>query len=200
LTLSEFKKLESPDTPQSPHVGATLRQRRRLLDLTLGQVATRAGCSESMLCKIETGKVNPSITLLRRLAQALQVNIAALFDDPTTPDIVQRAGKRPRLNEGTLRQGDGVVLERLVPDAPGVTLQADIHEIAAGCASDGLISHQGEEMGYVLEGTVELVVDDRRWRLEKGDSFHFRSERPHGYRNIGTTTARILWVNTPPTF
>lgn len=73
------------------HVGVTLRSRRRLLDLTLDQVATRAGCSESMLCKIKTGKVNPSITLLRRLAQALQVNIAALFEDDAPPDIVQRA-------------------------------------------------------------------------------------------------------------
>jgi quercetin dioxygenase-like cupin family protein len=47
---------------------------------------------------------------------------------------------------------------------------------------------------------VELVVDDQRWQLGPGDSFHFRSERPHGYRNIGSTLARILWINTPPTF
>lgn len=200
MTLSEFKILDLPDSRPTEHVGHTLRARRRLLDLTLDQVATRAGCSESMLCKIETGKVNPSITLLRRLAQALSVNIAALFDDQTMPEIVQRAGRRPRLNDGNLRHGDGVVLERVIPHAPGVTLQADIHEIAPGGASDGLISHQGEEMGYVLDGLVELVVDDQRWQLGPGDSFHFRSERPHGYRNIGGTLARILWVNTPPTF
>jgi transcriptional regulator with XRE-family HTH domain len=200
VTLSEFKKVESVALAPVPHVGVTLRTRRRLLDLTLDQVATRAGCSESMLCKIETGKVNPSITLLRRLAQALSVNIAALFDDASPPDIVLRAGQRPRLNDGNLRHGDGVVLERLISHAPGITLQADIHEIAPGGASDGLISHQGEEMGYVLDGLVELLVDDQRWHLGPGDSFHFRSERPHGYRNIGSTLARILWINTPPTF
>lgn len=200
MTLSEFKNLESPPDQAAAHVGATLRARRRLLNLTLDQVATRAGCSESMLCKIETGKVNPSITLLRRLAQALSVNIAALFDDTSTPDLVLRAGKRPRLNEGTLRHGDGVVLERLIHHAVGVTLQADIHEIAPGGASDGLITHQGEEMGFVLDGEVELLVDDQCWRLEPGDSFYFRSERPHGYRNVGATVARILWVNTPATF
>ncbi len=200
MTLPEFKKLESADSTRAAHVGVTLRLRRRGLDLTLDQVASRAGCSESMLCKIETGKVNPSITLLRRLAQALQVNIAALFDDAFMPGIVQRAGQRPRLNDGNLRHGDGVMLERLVPHAQGITLQADIHEIAPGGASDGLITHQGEEMGYVLDGIVELIVDSQRWRLEPGDSFHFRSERPHGYRNLGDRTARILWVNTPPTF
>lgn len=200
MTLPEFKKLDSTKVDQSSHVGVTLRARRRTLDLTLDQVATRAECSESMLCKIETGKVNPSITLLRRLAQALQVNISALFEDTSGTEIVQRAGGRPRLNDGNLRNSDGVVLERLIPHAPAISLQADIHEIAPGGASDGQISHQGEEMGYVLDGVVELIVDNQRWRLEPGDSFHFRSDRPHGYRNIGSTLARILWVNTPPTF
>jgi len=167
------------------------------MNLTLDQVAARAGCSESMLCKIETGKVNPSITLLRRLAQALSINISALFDEP---DVVQREGQRPRLNGGNLRHGDGVVLERVIPHAPGVALQADIHEIAPDGASDGLASHQGEAIGYVLDGLIELVVEDQRWQLGPDDSFHFRSERPHGYRNIGGTIARILWVNTPTTF
>jgi transcriptional regulator with XRE-family HTH domain len=200
VSFSQFKKLE-PESPEpATHVGVSLRARRRQMELTLDQVATRAGCSESMLCKIETGKVNPSITLLRRLAEALSINIAALFEDSAPPDIVQRAGQRPRLNDNVLRRGDGIVLERVVPHGPGIALQADIHVIAVGGASDGLISHVGEEVGYVLEGTVELIVEDRTWRLEAGDSFHFRSERAHGYRNVGDVTARILWVNTPPTF
>jgi transcriptional regulator with XRE-family HTH domain len=200
VTFTEFKKVEPESAPAKLHVGVSLRARRRLMELTLDQVATRAGCSESMLCKIETGKVNPSITLLRRLVEALQMSMAALFEDDAPPDIVQRAGARPRLNDDPLRQGDGIVLERLVPHGPGVTLQANIHIVAVGGASDGLISHTGEEVGYVLEGVIELIVDDRRWRLEPGDSFHFRSERQHGYRNLGTVPARILWVNTPPTF
>jgi transcriptional regulator with XRE-family HTH domain len=200
MAFSGFKKLEVEAPVSATHVGISLRARRRQMDLTLNDVATRAGCSESMLCKIETGKVNPSITLLRRLAEALLINVAALFEDKTPADIVQRAGQRPRINDNVLRRGDGIVLERVVPHAPGVALQADIHLVGVGGASDGLISHAGEEVGYVLEGVVELIVDSRTWRLEAGDSFHFRSERPHGYRNLGNTPARILWINTPPTF
>lgn len=200
MAFTEGKKLDSTSAASPSRVGAKLRRRRRLLDLTLNQVATRAGCSESMLSKIETAKVNPSLTLLRRLAEALSVNVAALFDDSGPAQVVYRVGCRPRLDDSVLRRGDGVVLERLVPDAPGVTLQANVHIVAVGGASDGLVSHPGEEVGYVLDGVVELVVDGQRWRLGPGDSFHFRSERPHGYRNIGDTSARIVWVNTPPTF
>lgn len=200
MTLPEFKKLDSELRQTLSHVGTSLRARRRQMELTLDEVATRAGCSESMLCKIEKGRVNPSITLLRRLAGALSINIAALFEDSTAPDIVQRAGERPRLNDNALKRGDGIVLERVGPHGPGIMLETDIHIIAVGGASDGLITHEGEEVGYVLEGVVELIVEDRTWRLEAGDSFHFRSERPHGYRNVGDVTARIFWVNTPPTF
>ena len=60
--------------------------------------------------------------------------------------------------------------------------------------------HSGEEIGYVLEGEIELTVDGHKYRAKMGDSFHFRSELPHGYRNVGPTPARILWINTPPTF
>jgi len=75
----------------------------------------------------------------------------------------------------------------------GVTLRARRRSL-------DLTLDQSEEMGYVFEGVVELSVGNQRWRLEPGDSFHFRSDLPHGYRNIGSTLARILWVNTPPTF
>jgi quercetin dioxygenase-like cupin family protein len=171
-----------------------------MLGLTLGEVAARAGCSESMVSRIETANSNPSLTLLRRLAAALDLNVAALFAGEGGDDVVQRAGERPRLADDALRRGDGVVLERIIPHHPAAMLQANVHIVAEGGASDGLIAHAGEEVGYVLDGEVDLTVEGRTWRLRPGDSFHFRSERPHGYRNAGDGQARILWVNTPPTF
>lgn len=203
----EFKILEhdsacSESAKLQPrgHVGQIIRRRRRSRDMTLGQLAERAGCSESMVCKIEAMRANPSLTLLRRLASALGINVAVLFEDDRPAEVVSRRGERPRLDNDALRSGDGIILERLAPYTEGVALQANIHILLPGGASDGLISHVGEEMGYLLEGLVDLIVDDRTYRLEPGDSFHFRSERPHGYRNAGDSVARILWVNTPPTF
>jgi len=79
-------------------------------------------------------------------------------------------------------------------------LQANIHIVAVGGRSDGVISHVGEEVGYLVEGELELEVDGRRYHLCPGDSFYFSSSRPHGYRNVGKTKARVIWVNTPSTF
>jgi mannose-6-phosphate isomerase-like protein (cupin superfamily) len=60
--------------------------------------------------------------------------------------------------------------------------------------------HEGEEVGYVLSGVLELTVSGVEYLLYDGDSFVYRSEEPHSYRNPGEVTTRVLWVSTPPTF
>jgi len=79
-------------------------------------------------------------------------------------------------------------------------LQCNIHIIEPGGASDGQIEHEGEELGYILDGQLELTVENDTYVLNPGDSFHFDSRRPHGYRNATAESARVFWVNTPPTF
>ena len=61
-------------------------------------------------------------------------------------------------------------------------------------------SHEGEEAGLILEGTLELWIDDEHHLLAQGDSFAFASTRPHRYRNPGSTTTRVVWAITPPSF
>ncbi len=153
-----------------------------------------------MVSKVETGRVSPSLTMLSRLANALSVNVSTFFVDREESQVVMRSGSRPQLDTDALRRGDGVTLERLAPCADGCMLQANIHIIAVGGRSDGVISHLGEEVGFLIEGELELEVDGKPYHLRAGDSFYFSSDRPHGYRNIGDTEARVLWVNTPPTF
>ncbi|TAL55852.1 MAG: cupin domain-containing protein [Pandoraea sp.] len=176
-------------------LGGRLRHARRMAGLTLLQLARKANCSESLISKIEKGSVTPSLATLHRLAVALQTNIAALTS-PAEPagGPVMRQGERPVI------RGGGIALERVVlPNRNGL-LQANIHILDPGEGSDGQIEHIGEEVGYVLEGTVELTLRDASYILHAGDAFTFTSEIPHGYRNAGDTTARILWVNTPATY
>lgn len=182
-------------------VGLRLREMRRSAHLRLKDVAERAHCSESMLSKIENGNVSPSINTLHRITRALGCSIADLFAKPDAgAPFVLRQGRRPTLVRHPLRSGDGVALESLTPFEIEGLLQAQIHIVEVGGASDGLISHEGEELGYVLEGELELIVDDHRAVLGPGDSFFFASKRPHGYRNAGATQVRVVWVNSPPTY
>ena len=182
-------------------IGVRIRHARMNAGLRLKDVAFKAGCSESLLSKIENDKVMPSVLRLRHVAAALGLTLGELFASATEPErIVLKAGERPVTAFDPVRQGTGVKLERLIPYGPHHLLQGNIHIIQRGGASDGTVQHAGEEVGYVLEGKIELTVDGKRYVLETGDSFCFRSEHAHGYRNLGRGRARILFINTPPTF
>ncbi len=183
----------------SAELGRAVRARRATLGLTLKALAAAAACSESLVSKIENGRATPSLVMLHRIAAALRTNVAALVSADAPPAAtVLRAGRR-QIVRFPSDAGGGIEVERLSFAHPGAMLQADIYHLAPG-AGDGPLEHQGEEMGLVLDGVLTLTVGDERWELRRGDSFVFNSERPHGFFNHGRTLARILWVNTPPTF
>ncbi len=183
----------------SIQLGVRLRHARRLRNLTLKYCADAAGCSEGQLSKVERGISDPSLALLHRLAHLYESNVSELLGKTeVTNSPVLFSGNSYISTFGS--SGSGIGLERLDLAAPGSLLQAHIHIIPVGAKSDGLIEHVGEEVGYVLTGIVKLTIGGEQFELKEGDGFHFMSQVPHGYENIGDVVARIYWVNTPATF
>ena len=182
-------------------IGTRLRHARLVRGSRLKDVADAAGCSESLVSKIENNKVEPSLQVLHKLCSVLKIGLGDLFsrEEQETP-VVTRSGQRAIVEMDPLRRGHGIMLERVIPYAKGHLLQSNIHIVAPGGSSFGLISHEGEEVGYVIAGEIDLFVGDKVYALSAGDTFCFRSELGHGYRNRSDTEARVLFVNTPPTF
>jgi transcriptional regulator with XRE-family HTH domain len=181
-------------------IGLKLRLARRIKGLRLKQLADAAGCSESLLSKIENDRARPSLKMLHNIVGCLGITIGSLFTEPDEHrGIVRRPGERPIIRMDSITT-DGVRLECLVPEGCGKALYGSIHIVEPGGGSAGAIRHEGEELGYVLEGVVELTVEEKSYLLHTGDSFFFESHLPHGYRNPGSVTSKVLWVNSPPTF
>lgn len=183
-----------------PEVGARVRQLRKLRGMRMSDLAEQAGCTESFISKIENGKASPSLRMLHGIVEVLGANMSHLFSppDPGT-GVVMRAGTRPFL-ESDARDEQGVRVERMILPSPEGSLQGGMFHVAPGSASGAGVTHVGEEFGYVLEGEIELIVEDQAYMVAAGDCFHFRSELPHGFRNVGRFEARILWINTPANF
>lgn len=176
-------------------LGVRLRHARLVAGLTMTQVAQKSQCSESLISKIESGQASPSLAMLHRIAVTLDTNIAALTTEEAPREgPIRLSGERPVIKAGEIS------LERITLPKRGGLLQANIHIVPPGEASDGLIEHVGEEVGFVLEGSLELVLGSERHLIQAGDAFYFSSQTPHGYRNVGKVAARIFWVNTPATF
>ena len=65
-------------------------------------------------------------------------------------------------------------------------------------SGDRAMEHPGEELVYLLEGELEFVVNEQCYRLEPGDSLHFRTVQPHFWRNPGARDAVALWMALRP--
>jgi transcriptional regulator with XRE-family HTH domain len=190
---------ESPARDTRIAVGEKLRHARLSQKMTLKAVAAQVGCSESMLSKIERGRVTPGLDLLARLAEYLGASIAALFSEPESMSVVVYHDlERPTIQVGGSADTAPTVLQRLVPLADGRLLNGNVHVVPPGGGSSGTLIHRGEEVGFVVEGFIELKVDGKVSLLGAGASFYFSSSLPHSYRNIGAEVARIVWVNSPP--
>lgn len=173
-------------------IGRQIRHLRLVRGLRLRDLAEATGLSESLLSKIENDKSTPSLGGLHRIARALDTNVSHFFAAAErAPGIVARQGSRTVIRTGSESSED------LAPDNEAHLLQSLIVSVDPGGESQGPRQHQGEEVGYLLCGELELTVDGTRHLLRAGDSFMFRSDLPHAYRNTGDEVVRIVWTNTP---
>ncbi len=180
-------------------LGGKIRALRLSRHYKLRDLAERAGCTTPYISQIEKGSVSPSIAVLKSIANGLGVKLVDLFitDDDSSDDVVVRAENRPQLKYPT---GDAT-LSLLAKNLQGKNMEPLLKVLPPGAGSDGLYSHTGsQEFGYVLSGQFDLLVEEKTYTLQEGDSFYFSSSRPHGFVNHSDKDAFVLWVISPPTY
>jgi transcriptional regulator with XRE-family HTH domain len=179
-------------------VGARIRHARVLKGMRMKDLAESVGYDESMISKIEAGKVMPSLPMLNRIVTALDRDLASFFGlQIDEHKLVQSSRDRLRVEGDALRGGKGVSYERMVPIAAGNLLEANIHVVEPGGEKNDPITHQGETTGYLIEGEIEFTIDGTVYQMKAGDSFFFKAYLTNSYRNTGSVQARMIWVNTP---
>jgi len=180
------------------NLGGRIRMLREEKGLIIRHLAGQAGCSPSLISQLENNKVDPSISMLKRIAKALDVNIVDFFMDEslTHEDVVTRATDRVDIQ---LRRWDAKI-QSLVRNTRNKRMQPFLTVIRPGGGSHGMYLHDGEEFGFVTRGDLTLVLDEKRYEIGAGESFYFPSHIPHDWVNNGVEDAEVIWVITPPTF
>jgi transcriptional regulator with XRE-family HTH domain len=187
----------APDVSTEIDVGERLRAIRRARRCTLRTVATRSGLSESFLSQVERGRSSASIASLRRIADALGVSIADLFDlDGVPGPRVLRREERPALAFGVLGR------KLLLTPRPLQSLEVFVGELeVGGSTGEQPYAHgDSEELFVVLAGKVELELGGEVFQLEHGDSIDYRSSTPHRASNLGDDLAEVMWIISPPSY
>jgi transcriptional regulator with XRE-family HTH domain len=187
----------APDVSTEVDVGERLRALRRLRRCTLRTVADRSGLSESFLSQVERGRSSASIASLRRIADALGVSMADLFDSGGLPaPHVLRRDERPALAFGVLGR------KLLLTPRPLHHLEVFVGELEVGGSTGAQPYAHGdsEELFVVLSGSVQLELGGELFELERGDSIDYRSSTPHRVANVGEERAEVMWIISPPSY
>jgi transcriptional regulator with XRE-family HTH domain len=180
-------------------LGEQLRHRRKALDRPLQQVAQACGISVSLLSQIERGLRSISLRTLEALASELQLPLDGLIRN-TRPGqgaaegAVVRAGSHPRI----ALSDKGIHKENLTPPASkgGVEMYRAVIEPGGSTGEALFFTHRGEQVGFVIEGQLELFIEDRLFGLGAGDSFCYDGSTPRRWRNPGPAATTVLWAIT----
>lgn len=165
---------------QSP-LGARLRQRRQDLGLTLQQVADAAGFSVGFISQIERGITTPSLTSLVAVSRVLGADIGSFLQSPSGSQTVTRRSDRETYGLGD-HPGTFATYERLSASFDGGILRSTLIHEPPGLRSEPM-SHEGEEIFYIVKGELSLEIDGEVHVLAEGDSAHFPSWKVHSVWN-----------------
>jgi transcriptional regulator with XRE-family HTH domain len=179
-------------------IGPKLHTLRKQAGLSLQQLAVKSDVSAAAIHKIEQSGMVPTITTLLKVAGALGRPVAYFVDEEevaSDPTVFVRDGEqRPILTSHT-----GIELAGISGTYGRFYLAGARATVVPGASSgDHFLEHPGEELVYLLEGVLEFVVNHQTYRLQPGDSLHFRTVQPHSWRNPGTDNAVALWMALRP--
>lgn len=164
-----------------------IRERKKI---TLDSAAKLTGVSRSMLAQIEKGEVNPTISILWKIANGYKVSFTSLVNSDASSLLIRAEDILPLIED------DGRYINRpafpFQEDKQFETYHIEIKEggyLQAQPHLDG-----AEEFITVFEGNVEIVADAEVFQLKRGDSLRFKADVSHSYRNIGSETVYLSMI------
>lgn len=165
------------------NLAANIRQLRETRGMTQDQMARIADVPRPTWSNLESGQSNPTLSVLIKVANALQIPVEELIAAPRTVVKLYKSGSLVSITRGKVR------LRKLLPERIA-GLEIDRMELSPGAYMAGVPHTPGTREYLTCEsGAVQLSVAGEVWNLEPGDVVVFRGDQKHGYRNPKAQTA-----------
>lgn len=179
----------------STTLGKNLRRLRTRRGHSLERLAKLSGVSRAMLGQIETGRSTPTISLLWKVATALDVPFANLLAAQATPGTALLRREAAKV----LSSSDGLFTSRaLFPFENERRVEFYELRLAPNHREDAAAHAPGtKENLIVAKGVVEIsTARERPMTLAEGDAILFEADVRHSYRNLGSAEAILYLVMT----
>ena len=173
-----------------------IRSLRVNMNMTLKELSEKSGLSISFLSQVERGNSSLAITSLQKIADVFNVSMSSFFENTVsnsffTPVEGRKAFQIERSN---------AVFARLGGDFSGKVLEPIHIILAPRQEQDVVFNHPGEEFYYILKGKVLMMIGDKEYEMNEGDTIHFPSMLDHTWRNPTEESVHMIAVLTPIIF
>lgn len=180
-------------------IASRIRDLRSKRAWSLDALAAESGVSRSTISLIERGESSPTAIVLDKLAAALHVPLASLFELHTPeggPSPISRADKQAVWTD----PASGYVRRHLSAAIPSPTQLVEIHFPAGQRVSyeTALQEPDVDQQLWMIRGTMEVRIGETAWELRKGDCLTMKLNQPTTFHNPGRVMARYLVALTTP--
>lgn len=171
-------------------LGPRLKELRKQSGLTLQELSRLTSLSIGFLSNIERDLTSPSISNLQKICNALKIDLVNLIKPLMEDKIVIRANerremfysKRSKIRYELISEGNKKINGICIVMEKG----ADYGKIP--------VSHDSDELGIIVKGSLEIRIADNAYILSEGDTVYIDANLEHSYRNIGDTECVSYWV------
>ncbi|MEW6411746.1 MAG: cupin domain-containing protein [Candidatus Zixiibacteriota bacterium] len=177
------------------NIGSKIKALRLASDLTQEELANRAGLTKGFISQLENEKFQTSISLdsLADILEALGIGLAEFFGEETEEQAIFRVEDRVQV-EGTGASS----FELLIPGSTNNLMDPILVTLGAGEKLEKRDPHPGEQFGFVLKGTITLILSKKSYKVGRNNCFYFTSNQPHQIVNKSDGEASFLWITSPP--
>jgi len=175
-----------------------IRRLRKQQNYSLREFGEKISASASFLSQVEKGKISPSLSKLKDIANALNTTIGLLIgetDHHSDNPVIKMADRKHTDHLGT-----GIHVELLSSPDPYRQMEPFILRLDAKASSGQQQQHFGQVFVYLFRGKLKISLNLKNYILKEGDSMYFNANIPHSFTNEIKGTTEALWVVTPPTF
>lgn len=177
-------------------IGQKIKFLRLQNGLTMEELADRCELSKGFISQLERDMTSPSIQTLKDILETLGTDLATFFNDVEEEKIVFGPDDYAVKDDCELHNQ----ITWLIPNAQKNAMEPIMLTLEPNGETYPDNPHEGEEFGHVLEGTVTLVVGNKKHQVKHGETFLIKPDKPHYLINKGKRPAKVIWISTPPSF
>ncbi|EFI42165.1 helix-turn-helix domain-containing protein [Peptoniphilus sp. oral taxon 386] len=176
-------------------IGNKLKNLRVKQALTQEELADRSELTKGFISQVERNLTSPSVATLIDILEALGTTPLEFFEDDVEEKIVFK-----KEDYFEIVKDDGYKITWIVPNAQKNEMEPIIIELEKNSSTKLLDPFEGEIMGYVLEGRVELNYGDKKFDIKKNETFYFTANKVSYLENKNAKVARVMYISSPPNF